>query len=296
MCRLLGYTKQAYYKQNKRLEQKGIEEAVILEMVKEKRKLWKKGSGRSLYASLQVDFESHQIKIGRDRFFNILRSNGLLLNKHKRRTRTTYSYHHFHKYPNLIKGLEPESSGQILVSDITYVWLKETGNFAYLFLTTDMYSRKIVGYCLSETLKAEAALRTIKMALRNIPDTKNTIHHSDRGIQYCCNGYTRYLQKKGVQLSMTENGDPLENPIAERINRTIKEEFVSEEYIWYTNLTKAREEIEKIVKFYNEERPHSSIDMLTPSEAHKKNGKLKRRWKTYYKSKEEKIAISLHLL
>lgn len=177
LCRLLGYTKQAYYKQNNRYERKAIEEKIIVELVAAKRKIWKRGSGRALYSCLQKDFSYHQVKVGRDRFFEILRANNLLLHKRKRSVKTTFSYHHFHKYPNIISGKEVTRPNEILVSDITYVWLKEAETFAYLFLTTDMYSRKILGYCLSETLKAKSAIKTIKMAVKSMSDTKNCIHH-----------------------------------------------------------------------------------------------------------------------
>ncbi len=296
ICGLLGYTKQAYYKRIKSNQKNNYKEDLIVELVKKKRKLWKRGSGRNLHISLEEEFSQHNIKIGRDRFFDILRANDLLLSKKRRKTRTTYSYHHFRKYPNLIKEIEPTRPNQVLVSDITYIWLRDTENFAYLFLTTDMYSRKVLGYCLSKTLKAESALKTIKLALRNMSDLDDCIHHSDRGIQYCCYAHTDYLSKKSIKISMTENGDPLENPIAERINRTLKEEFTTQKQISFVDFSEAEKEVTKIIKFYNEQRPHRSIEMLTPAVAYKLEGKLQRKWKSYYKSRKKKSENSLDLL
>ena len=264
------------------MEDDEFEEVLVLYLIKEKRKTWKKGSGRNLHASLQEDFTAHGIKMGRDKFYELLRRNNLLNARKRYKTRTTYSYHHFHKYPNLIKDIEPLRPNQVIVSDITYIWLRETKNFSYLYLITDMYSRKILGYNLSEDLKASSAVKALKMALRNMSSIKDCIHHSDRGIQYCSHQYTKILKKNEMLISMTENGDPLENPIAERINRTIKEEFTEELYLSFRNISEGKEKIKQWVKFYNEERPHRSIEMLTPSKAYQLNGKLKRMWKNYY--------------
>jgi len=286
---MLGYTKQAYYKRQTQMEEKRMNEELVLELIKEKRKTWKKGSGRNLLAALQSEFKSHSIKIGRDKFFDLLRENSLLKSNKRRSVRTTFSYHHFHKYPNIIKGQVPLKSGEIIVSDITYIWINDIENFAYLFLITDLYSRKIIGYCLSETLKASSAIKALKMAIKQI-DCEGSIHHSDRGIQYCCHKYTRMLLKNKMFISMTENGDPLENAVAERINKTIKEEFTDEKTLSFESFNQGLKEIQKIVIFYNEERPHRSIEMLTPSQAFCMTGELKRQWKNYYKtSKPKKI-------
>jgi len=279
---LLGYSKQAFYKRIKSLEKEEFEEALVVGLIKEKREVWKKGSGRNLHASLKEEFAAHRIKIGRDKFYELLRRNNLLNARKRYKTRTTFSYHHFHKYPNLIKGLEAVRPNQVIVSDITYIWLRESECFSYLYLITDMYSRKILGYSLSEDLKVSSAVKALKMALGNMSSIKDCIHHSDRGIQYCSHQYTNLLKKNEMFISMTENGDPLENPIAERINRTIKEEFTEERYLSFRNISEGKEKIKEWVEFYNQERPHRSIEMLTPSKAYQLNGELKRMWKNYY--------------
>lgn len=255
---------------------------MIVGLIKEKRKIWKKGSGRNLHASLQEEFAAHRIKMGRDKFYKLLRRNNLISARKHYKTRTTFGYHRFRKYPNLIKGIEPLGPNEIIVSDITYIFLRETERFSYLYLITDMYSRKILGYNLSEDLKSSSAQKALKMALKNMTSTKDCIHHSDRGIQYCSYQYTNMLKKNQMFISMTEKGDPLENPIAERINRTIKEEFTEERYISFRNISEGREKIKQAIEFYNEKRPHRSIEMLTPSKAYQLNGKLKRMWKNYY--------------
>ena len=285
LCGLLGNSKQAYYKRISNQEKEKFEEALIVSLIKEKRKIWKKGSGRNLHASLKEEFALHKIKIGRDKFFELLRRNSLLNERKRYKTRTTFSYHHFHKYPNLIKDMEVTRPNQVIVSDITYIWLRETENFCYLYLITDMYSRKILGYTLSEDLKASSALKALKMALSKMTSIKGCIHHSDRGIQYCSYQYTELLDKNKILISMTENGDPLENPIAERINRTIKEEFTEQRYLSFKNISEGGNKISEWIKFYNEERPHRSIEMLTPSKAYHLNGELKRKWKNYYGKK-----------
>jgi putative transposase len=283
---LFGKTKQGYYKQINRTEQTRMDELLILELINVKREIWKKGSGRNLHASLAEDFSKHKIKIGRDKFFELLRANGLLMSRKRRRTITTLSYHHYHTYPNIIKDIVVNKPNQVIVSDITYIWKKGTESFSYLFLMTDMYSRKILGYCISEDLKTKSAMKALRMAISNMSETKGSIHHSDRGIQYCSHEYTKYLRKNEMQISMTENGDPLENPIAERINRTIKEEFTNEKTLSFASFPEAMRKIPTFVKFYNEKRPHRSIEMLTPSMAYKMKGELKRKWKTYYPSKK----------
>lgn len=259
---------------------------IMLDLIKKKREIWKKGSGRNLHASLKDEFEKHSIKIGRDRFFDLLRENGLLIKSKKRKAITTLSYHHFHKYPNLIQGLIPLRAGEIIVSDITYIWIEDIENFAYLFLITDVYSRKIIGFCLSDNLKASSAIKALKMALKQIDVFDGRIHHSDRGIQYCCHNYTGLLKKNGILISMTEKGDPRENPIAERVNKTIKEEFTEKPQLSFQNLMEAKKEIARFIEFYNNKRPHRSIDMLTPAQAFNMKGELKRKWKSYLKYKK----------
>jgi len=283
LTELLGKSKQGYYKQKNRIERVEFQETMILEMVENKRKLWKKGSGRNLHAALSEEFKQHGIKLGRDKFFDLLRRNGLLVKPRRRKTSTTNSYHQYHKYPNLIKDLEIKRVNQVIVTDITYLYLRESDSFAYLYLVTDYFSRKILGFNVSEDLRAFSAVKALKMAIKNMSDIDDCTHHSDRGIQYCSKEYTTILHRKEIKISMTENSDPLENAVAERMNKTIKEEFTEEKQISFTNFREAKIIMSQIVKFYNDERPHRTLEFYTPTIAYQMNIELKRKWKNYYK-------------
>ena len=283
-CALLGFTKQAYYKHRLHREKKCLEEEVLLREVLTIRQSLPVLGGRKLYELLNQRLPDSLLP-GRDKFFDFLRSQGLLIRKHREyRPITTVSWHHFHKYPNLWRGRIPDGPNQVWVSDITYIRI-EDGTFLYLSLITDVYSHKIVGWFLSESLSMEGPLNALKMALEELPGGHQLIHHSDRGVQYCSNAYVELLQKNGIQVSMTENGDPRENAVAERVNGILKEEWLNREVI--RSLEKGRERTGEIIRIYNEMRPHMSNDYLTPQQAHQQNGTLRRRWKTYYKKKEE---------
>ena len=283
-CALLGFTKQAYYKHRLHREKKCLEEEVLLREVLTIRQSLPVLGGRKLYELLNQRLPDFLLP-GRDKFFDFLRSQGLLIRKHREyRPITTVSWHHFHKYPNLWRGRIPDGPNQVWVSDITYIRI-EDGTFLYLSLITDVYSHKIVGWFLSESLSMEGPLNALRMALEELPEGHQLIHHSDRGVQYCSNTYVELLQKNGIQVSMTENGDPRENAVAERVNGILKEEWLNREVI--RSLEKGRERTGEIIRIYNEMRPHMSNDYLTPQQAHQQNGTLRRRWKTYYKKKEE---------
>ena len=229
-------------------------------------------------------------EIGRDAFFDLLRRNGMLVRKRRVRAYTTNSFHWLHKYPNLIKEWVPQRAHQLWVSDITYI--KTAGGFVYLYLITDAYSRKIVGWHLSETMEAQDALEALYMALSQLPaDGKEIIHHSDRGIQYCSSKYVNCLQKHGVKISMTEHSDPYENEIAERINGILKTEWLYD--MTLRNYAEANDAINEIVAIYNTQRPHSSIDMLTPAQAHQVTGVLKRLWKTYQRRTRNEVLVEI---
>lgn len=222
---------------------------------------------------------NHQIKMGRDAFFDLLAANSLLVKRRKRRVYTTNSFHWLRKYPNLVRGLVPGRSNQLWVSDITY-W-KIEDRFAYISLVTDAFSHKIVGYQVAGTLEAASATEALEMAVKGLDGPiAGLIHHSDRGIQYCSQGYVKLLQDNGIKISMTENGDPLENAVAERINGIIKEEYL--DCYQVSDLTEARELLAQVVKTYNEERPHMSIGNMKPSVIHQTNQKTDRLWKNYY--------------
>jgi putative transposase len=204
------------------------------------------------------------IKIGRDKLLNILRKNNLLVKRTKRYVKTTNSNHWYNTYDNLIKERPITEPNQVYASDITYIPTLE--GFMYLFLITDMYSRKIVGYDLSESLSSEGAISAIKKALKNLKNKENLIHHSDRGIQYCCNDYVNLLNQEKIQISMTEENHVYENSLAERVNGILKSEFIGFNPINDKKYTKKL--VEQSIDIYNNERLHMSLDYKTPNQVH----------------------------
>jgi putative transposase len=285
MCQVFVRSKQAYYKQLHQNAGTALKEEVIVGLIKKKREIWKRGSGRNLHQCLKNELKAHEIKIGRDKFFDVLRNNHLLIKSKRHRTKTTCSYHHFNKYKNLVaKARAPLKAGKIWVADITYLWLKPQDKFCYLSIITDLYSRKIVGHCVHESLSVKGCISALQQALRSRRNAKESlIHHSDRGVQYCCHAYVKTLKKHKIKISMTQSGDPLENAVAERIHKTIKEEFTNERQINFCNIEQAKKEIKKFIDFYNQQRPHRSVQWLTPNEADRRTGRLKRVWKAYWR-------------
>lgn len=215
---------------------------------------------------IKSDLEQLEESIGRDKFFDILRNNGLLVGKKKRFARTTDSYHRFYVHKNLINLIKIDRPNQVYVSDITYIRLAKS-KFAYLFLITDAYSRKIVGWNLSESLAIPGALKALNMALKQCSDKSRLIHHSDRGIQYCCKAYTKLLKQNRVKISMTEKNHCYENALAERVNGILKDEFLlNEEFSSYDASLKA---VKQAIQSYNNLRPHMSLNYQTPAFVHK---------------------------
>ena len=253
-----------------------IEDHIVQQMVLKIKKDHPRMGTRKIYHLIKPDLEQSNIKMGRDALFDLVAANNLQVTKRKRRHITTNSNHVFKKYPNLIKGIEPDGPNQIWVSDITYVRTRQ--EFLYLFLITDAYSKKIIGYRLARTLESIHAVNALQDAIKNNCQLMSgLIHHSDRGLQYCSKEYIRVLNQNNIGISMTEKGDPLENPIAERVNGILKDEYLNE-YQYLTGL-----QLKETVEKYNNKRPHLSCDMLTPELAHANSGMLKKRWKNYYK-------------
>jgi transposase InsO family protein len=219
---------------------------------------------RKLNRLLKPKLQANGIKIGRDQLFDLLRDHNLLVHHNKRYVRTTQSYHRFRKYNNLINDLEITRPNQVFVSDITYVDTLE--GFCYLALITDAYSRKIVGYSLSQSLSIDFCMDALQMALKGIKQPEKLIHHSDRGIQYCSHAYVELLQENNVKISMTQQDHVYENALAERVNGILKTEFMLGEKL--TSFAIAKELVKQSIKIYNEERPHMSIDYLTPQMKH----------------------------
>ena len=279
----MGYTPQAYHKKTKQYFIKQVNEQLIIEQVRALRNEQPRCGTRKLLIMLQPFFAKHDIAVGRDAFFELLAKNKMLVRKTKRSTHTTNSKHHFRRYPNLAKDFTPMKAHELWVSDITYIPLKE--RFAYLFLITDAYSRKIVGHHVSDDMKVSSAVVALKKALAQKPDDTIVIHHSDRGIQYCSTEYVNLLQQHHTLISMTQSGDPLENAIAERVNGILKTELISSAY---EDIDKAALSISRAVIIYNFKRRHSSLNYQIPNDVHQQKGPQIKRWKNYYQKPRNK--------
>jgi transposase InsO family protein len=276
ICRLLGRTRQAYHKRNRSEERESARNDLVIQEVVRVREAQKRIGVRKLYHVLGSFMREHAIVMGRDAFFDLLRENSLLVRKRRaKKPRTTFASP-WKRYPNLIREFVPTGANQVWVSDITYVRVGE--GFGYLSLITDAYSRKIVGYSLYRDLSARGCVEALRMALRDNREREGLIHHSDRGLQYSSAAYMKVLGRK-IRVSMTEKSDPLENAIAERVNGILKDELLEKRF---GSFDEAHKKIDEAVSVYNHLRPHLSIDMLTPAEAHTRTGKLKRLWKHYF--------------
>jgi putative transposase len=267
ICELFGYSRQAYYKGHKKASVQVMHQELVLKLVEEIREQTPRLGGIKLYHLLQGPMACHGIKMGRDKFYDLLNYYGLLIRRKRRRKPiTTDSNHPFYKYKNLIKGLDVNRSDMVWVSDITYIRL--TNGFCYLSLITDVYSRKIIGYFLNKDLGSQGTINALKMALSSSHRKKSTmlIHHSDRGIQYCCADYTNVLMEHKIAISMTQNGDPYENAIAERVNGILKQEFNLANT--FKSIQEAQLTLDWAISSYNKHRPHFSLDLLTPDQVY----------------------------
>jgi len=283
ICRLFGKTRQGWYEQCERKEDRSLEAIIILKLVEEIRLTLPRVGVRKLLYMLQPRIEEHDIKFGRDKLYDLLGHHGLLLRYRRRKPYTTDSNHPYRKYPNLIRELILTRPGQLWVSDITY--LRLTRGFCYLSIVTDAYSRKIIGHQVHPTLASEGAVKALITAVNTLKRRETLIHHSDRGVQYCCADYVQMLEHYNIRISMTENGDPYENAIAERVNGILKGEFGLEKTFF--SIEQAIIATDEAVNAYNYKRPHASCDYLTPADAHEHHGILRKRWKPVSKQLAE---------
>jgi transposase InsO family protein len=240
-------------------------EQQILNIVKKRRKSLPREGVRKLKKSLNEEFNSANLKVGRDTLFNLLRKHQMLTLRKKYSARTTNSHHRFYKYNNIIKDLEVTRANQVWVSDITYI--RTIKGFCYLALITDMHSRKIVGYDLSDSLELNGCVRALNKAIYQAKNIKGLIHHSDRGIQYCSNVYTQILKRKMIDISMTQENHCYENAMAERVNGILKDEFYLDQT--FMNVAQAKRATKNAINLYNEIRLHLSLDFKTPNMVYK---------------------------
>lgn len=206
-------------------------------------------------------------RVGRDKFFDILRDKGLLVIRKKKFQKTTNSYHRFRKHKNILQHKKLTGPDQAYVSDITYIRIRQ--KFVYLFLITDAYSRLIVGWNLSESLGIEGALVAARKAIKSCGNARGIVHHSDRGLQYCCPQYEKLLTENGIQISMTEINHCYENALAERVNGILKDEFFLDEEL--PDLKTAKRAVSQAIEAYNTRRPHWALQLRTPIEVHQQS-------------------------
>jgi len=276
-CRLFGHTRQAWYQSKADIEAEVERERLLLENVREIRQEDPRIGCYKLWLML-CEIYGRDKMMGRDSFFALLRRHGLMLPPPKPR-HTTNSNHRYHKWKNLTKGFVPMAANQLWVADITYIMLN-TGDVCYLHLITDAYSRKIVGWELADTLRAAMTIKALEQAISQAGGVslEGLIHHSDRGVQYCCDDYVGILKRHDIRISMTEDYNPTDNAIAERTNGIIKTETVYSRKT-FNNLEHARNVIGRFIHFYNYNRPHMSIGYKIPAVAHMETGEQKKMWK-----------------
>ena len=265
-CRLFGISRQAIYQAEHRYLQREQELAPVKEMVQHIRMDMPRLGTRKLHYLIKEELESREIKMGRDALFDYLRRQNMLVRPKKNYTRTTMSKHWMRKHPNLLQTMDIRRAEQVFVSDITYIKSRERTH--YLSLVTDAYSRRIMGYHLSDDMSAENVGKAMRMAVTNRKNNLALIHHSDRGLQYCSSHYQDLLQKHSVTPSMTDGYDCYQNALAERINGILKQEFL----IYKCNTAKELNTlIKQSIYTYNEKRPHLSLKMRTPNFIHQRS-------------------------
>ena len=264
VCNNFGLTRDAWYKQNYRKNYKKEKENQVIKAVQNRRSILPFEGVRKLHFSISAELNQVGIDIGRDALWRLLQSNNLLVKRRKKYVRTTNSDHPFYRYSNLIKDITPVRPNQIWVSDITYISTHD--GFLYLALITDAYSRKIVGYDISDSLEMIGAQRALKKAIKQRKGKTKTIHHSDHGIQYCAKKYIKTLKKSSIKISMGEIGNCYENAMAERVNGILKEEFGLDEK--FKSKKQALKSVNQAILLYNTERRHIKLNYNTPEFIH----------------------------
>ena len=285
---------QAYYKHGNTDLRKLADEAFCVEFIRRVRQKDRGIGGGKLWKMYRKEFGDEH-SVGYNRFYDIIEKYSLKVRKKRRRARTTDSDHDLPLYPNLVKELIPLHPNQLWVSDITYMVIylnAETGeyDFCYLSLVTDYYTKEIIGWCVGETLEAKFAMKALTMALSRLNGNpaEDLIHHSDRGVQYASYDYTKLLKEHHIKISMTECGDPKENAVAERVNGIIKNELLMG--MAFFSIEEVRKALEVAIDFYNNERPHMSLDWKTPAQAALCTGELEKRWKSYRENAIKSLA------
>ena len=274
-CGLFGVDRQVYYRKIKRRKDKQNKASMVVSLVDRIRQSMPRIGAKKLFFLLNEELKAS--KIGRDKFIDILRANHLLILPKRHYEITTNSHHRFRKHQNQILDLQIQRPEQVWVSDITYIGKRDKP--CYLSLVTDAYSKKIMGFNVSDNLNTQSSLMALKNAVKQRRNKDlSLIHHSDRGLQYCSNEYQSTLIKSNIKCSMTQNSDPYENAVAERINGILKQEFNIDKY--NKELPIIETLVKNAIEIYNNKRPHYSNYMLTPNQMHNQSKIKMRTYKT----------------
>ena len=264
LCKKVDMSRQSYYKARKSRQRKEVDESLVIKLAKVERQIQSRLGGKKLYHFLRAELESFDLNLGRDRFLEIIYSNGLKLDKLPKSPCTTDSYHSLGVFLNEVKAMEITAPNQAWASDITYIRVND--EFMYLSLITDMCSRRIVGYNLSHDMKTTDCLVALEMALSSLPQGAKPVHHSDRGSQYCSHAYTEKLKAHDMKISMTETNHCAENAMAERVNGILKQEYYLKGV--FKDEQSAKKSVEQAIYLYNIRRPHLSLNYQTPNQVH----------------------------
>jgi len=264
LCKKVGMSRQNFYKARKQRQRQSVNEKLVKELVNVERAIQPRIGGLKLHKILREELAEAGVRLGRDRFFEVLGNQGLLLERLPKAPRTTNSRHSLPVFTNQVKGLVLTGPNQAWAGDLTYIRIKD--EFLYLSLITDMSSRKIVGYHLGKTLEAKDTIKALEMALKGKPEFAFPIHHSDRGCQYCSHEYVKQLKASKMPISMTEERHCAENALAERVNGILKQEYFLN--CEFGTLEQALAAVVEAIHLYNTRRLHRSLEFRTPEQVH----------------------------
>ena len=260
-------TRQNYYARRTRRQRRQVDAQLVCKLVQQERSLQPRLGTRKLRVLLQTRLQEAGVRLGRDRFFEILGEHGLLLApRRSEHPRTTNSYHNLPVFKNLIKERTVSRPNEVWVGDLTY--LRSEEGFMFLSLLTDKMSRHIVGYHCGDSLESIGCQQALEMALKQLRPGEQPIHHSDRGVQYCCHEYVNRIATAGLAMSMTETDHCAENALAERMNGILKSEYGLDQR--FKTKVQVREAVDQAIHLYGTRRPHSSLDNRFPAQVHTK--------------------------
>jgi transposase InsO family protein len=264
ICAQFGISRQAHYQKRSREAERQLADEIVMELVRQVRRKHPRMGGRKLLFKIQPMLTAEGLQIGRDRLFDVLRSQDLLVEQVKTYRRTTISG--WWRAPNLLLGMTISRPNQVWVCDITYLEV-EIGHFVYLFLLMDLYARFIVGWHVANSLVTDGALASLQMALQyRTLASQPLIHHSDHGVQYTSHVYMNTLLHQQIQPSMGSVGNCYDNIFAERLIGILKAEYrLADRFVDRPQVDLA---VRQAVHLYNTDRPHLALNLATPRDVY----------------------------